>query len=55
MFKRDVQQQQRDIFIIQLLKERRLQLWLLYKKNTLVIESKYLTDFKILIQQVILD
>jgi len=55
MFKRDVRQQQRDIIIIQLLKERRLQLWLLYKKSTSVTESKYQTDFKILIQQVILD
>jgi len=34
MFKRDVQQQQRDIIIIRLLKELRLQLWLLYKKST---------------------
>jgi len=54
MFKRDVRQQQRDIIIIQLLKELRSQLWLLYKKNTSATESKYQTDFKTLIQQVIL-
>lgn len=51
--KRDVQQQQRDIIIIRLLKELRLQLWLLYKKSTSVTESKYQKDFRLLIQQVI--
>jgi len=55
MFKRDVRQQLRDIIIIQLLKELRSQLWLLYKKSTSVTESKYQIDFKILIQQVIID
>lgn len=51
--KRDVQQQQRDIIIIRLLKELHLQLWLLYKKSTSATELKYQKDFKLLIQQVI--
>lgn len=55
MFKRDERQQQKDIIIIQLLKERLLQLWSLYKKSTSVTESKYQTDIRTSIQQVILD